>query len=187
MAEVNYGPGFSYRLLSRLQQDCEYYLGAGGRHKKHLWAQDEAEQIQKMKELYAGLTEKPEWITLADIERYEAAMVCPEPIVAVGKPIGLDQMVVEKASHAGELLIRAAAVLGTLSPEQQEALRQATDGNLPDGIVLALRGVKAVSPQIAQSLRTHPPVGFVDLEGVTQPIVEVKKASALKRDPSPGM
>lgn len=68
---------FNYQLLSRLQQDCEYYLGFGGRHKKHLWAQDEAEQIKKIKELYAALPEKPEWITLADIEKYEAAMVGP--------------------------------------------------------------------------------------------------------------
>lgn len=71
---------FDYQLLGRLQQDCEYYLGFGARNKKHLWALDEAEQIQKMKALYAGLPEKPEWITLSDIEKYEAAMVtdtCP--------------------------------------------------------------------------------------------------------------
>lgn len=66
---------FNYQLLSRLQQDCEYYLGHGHRAKKHLWAQDEAEQISKMKELYEGFREKPEWISLEDIERYEAAMV----------------------------------------------------------------------------------------------------------------
>lgn len=66
---------FDYQLLARLQQDCEYYLGFGGRHKKRLWALDEVEQIQKMKELYASLPEKPEWITMADIERYEAAMI----------------------------------------------------------------------------------------------------------------
>mgnify|MGYP004701939413 FL=1 len=77
MAEVNDRDKFSYQLLARLQQDCEYYLGFGARNKKHLWAQDESEQIQKMKELYAGLPEKPEWITLADIEKYEAAMVSP--------------------------------------------------------------------------------------------------------------
>lgn len=77
--------------------------------------------------------------------------------------MGLDQATIEKAAHAGELLIRAAAVLGTLSAEQQEALRQATDGNLPDSIVLALRGAKAVSPQIAESLQTHPPVGLANL------------------------
>lgn len=66
---------FDYQLLSRLQQDCEYYLGAGQRHAKHLWALNEVEQIQKMKELYAGLPEKPEWLTLADIEKYEVEMV----------------------------------------------------------------------------------------------------------------
>jgi NAD(P)H-flavin reductase len=66
---------FNYQLLSRLQQDCEYYLGHGNRAKKHLWALDEAEQIKKMKELYEGFHEKPEWISLEDIARYEAAMV----------------------------------------------------------------------------------------------------------------
>jgi len=66
---------FNYRLLGRLQQDCEYYLGNGNRTKKHLWAGDEVEQIAKMKELYEGLPEKPMWISLQDIERYEAAMV----------------------------------------------------------------------------------------------------------------
>jgi hypothetical protein len=39
------------------------------------WALDEAEQIQKMKDLYAALPEKPEWIRLKDIEQYEAAMI----------------------------------------------------------------------------------------------------------------
>lgn len=66
---------FNYQLLSRLQQDCEYYLGHGNRVKKHLWALDEVEQIKKMKELYEGFREKPEWISLEDIERYEAAMI----------------------------------------------------------------------------------------------------------------
>lgn len=66
---------FDYMLLSRLQQDCEYYLGCGNRAKKHLWAGDEVSQIQKMKELYNALPEKPEWLTLERIEQYEAEMV----------------------------------------------------------------------------------------------------------------
>ena len=66
---------FNYQLLARLQQDCNYFLGFGARNKKHLWAQDAAEQIQKMKELYTALPEKPEWITLEDIEKYEVAML----------------------------------------------------------------------------------------------------------------
>lgn len=66
---------FNYQLLARLKQDCEYYLGHGSRATKHLWAGDEAEQIAKMKELYAGFSEKPEWISLEDIEMYEAKML----------------------------------------------------------------------------------------------------------------
>lgn len=66
---------FEYQLLGRLQQDCEYYLGFGHRAKKHLWAGDEAEQIAKMKEIYKGLPEKPEWLTLEKITEYETAML----------------------------------------------------------------------------------------------------------------
>lgn len=66
---------FNYQLLGRLQQDCEYYLGHGNRAKKHLWAGDEAEQIAKMKEIYDSLPEKPAWLTLGQIEQYEARMV----------------------------------------------------------------------------------------------------------------
>jgi hypothetical protein len=75
MATTDNDALFNYQLLGRLQQDCEYYLGHGNRAKKHLWAGDEAEQIAKMKEIYEGLPEKPEWITLEKISEYEAAMV----------------------------------------------------------------------------------------------------------------
>ena len=75
MAQLNDREQFNYQLLGRLQQDCEYYLGFGNRNKKRLWAGNEIEQIQKMKELYSGFLEKPLWITLEDIARYEAAMV----------------------------------------------------------------------------------------------------------------
>ncbi len=74
--------------------------------------------------------------------------------------MSLDIATVEAVAHAGELLIRAAAVLGTLSPEQQEALRVATDGSMPDSIIFALQGAKSVSPQIVESLKTHPPIGL---------------------------
>ena len=66
---------FNVMLFGRLQQDCEYYLGYGGRQKKHLWAGDEAEQIQTMKDLYAGFAVKPDWLDMAGIERYEMQMV----------------------------------------------------------------------------------------------------------------
>lgn len=68
---------FNYKLLVRLQQDCEYYLGNGNRARKHLWAGDEIEQIKKMRELFDGFRDKPEWLSLADIDRYAAAMISP--------------------------------------------------------------------------------------------------------------
>ncbi len=63
-----------YRLLSRLKADCDYYLGAGGRAEKHLWAGSVEAQITKMRELYDVLSEKPEWLTEQDIDRYESQM-----------------------------------------------------------------------------------------------------------------
>ena len=63
-----------YRLLSRLKADCDYYLGAGGRAEKHLWAGSVKAQIAKMRELYDVLSEKPEWLTEQDIDRYESQM-----------------------------------------------------------------------------------------------------------------
>ena len=52
-----------YMLLSRMQMDCNYYLGAGNRNSKHLWAGTPKEQIEKMKELYSKLVVKPEWLS----------------------------------------------------------------------------------------------------------------------------
>ena len=64
----------SYQLLSRLKADCDYFLGAGGRAEKHLWAGNVREQIAKMRELYDALPEKPEWLTMEDIDRYAQRM-----------------------------------------------------------------------------------------------------------------
>ena len=66
-----------YRLLGRLQSDCEYFLGAGQRSEKHLWAENVKAQISKMRELYNALPEKPEWLTAQDIDRYERQMASP--------------------------------------------------------------------------------------------------------------
>ncbi|MGM0817751.1 MAG: LPD11 domain-containing protein [Bacillota bacterium] len=67
---------FRYMLLSRLKQDCDYYLGYGNKNKKHLWATDEKRQIEVMKELWSSFTadEKPEWLTWADILAFEVKM-----------------------------------------------------------------------------------------------------------------
>ena len=67
---------FRYQLLSRMQMDCNYYLGNGNRNIKHLWAENEEEQIEVMKYIWNSFAddEKPEWLTWEDILNYEGEM-----------------------------------------------------------------------------------------------------------------
>lgn len=64
---------FAYQLLGRLRSDCKYYLGCGNHNPRCLWAKDEVEQIEYMKELYQAFPEdkKPDWISMEEIEKYE--------------------------------------------------------------------------------------------------------------------
>ena len=78
-----------------------------------------------------------------------------------GPVMALTKELAEKAAHAGELLIRAAAVLGTLSEKEQAELAAATGGRLAGGIAMALNAASEVSPAIVESLRSHPPAGFI--------------------------
>ena len=71
-----------YRLLDRLRSDCEYFLGAGNRSEKHLWAGSVRAQIAKMRELYDTLPEKPEWLTKEVIDDYAERMAPPYLVVA---------------------------------------------------------------------------------------------------------
>lgn len=68
---------FKYMLLDRMKQDCNYYLGNGNRLKKYLWANDEKEHIENMKALWNSFPdeEKPEWLTMKQIETYEKEML----------------------------------------------------------------------------------------------------------------
>ena len=63
-----------YRLLGRLRADCEYFLGAGNRAEKHLWAGSVYAQIVKMRELYDALPQKTEWLTKEMIDDYADRM-----------------------------------------------------------------------------------------------------------------
>lgn len=69
---LNAEPEFRYRMLSRMKSDCEYYLGYGGRSANHLWALDEAKQIEYMKAIWNSFPEgqKPEWLSMEQIEEY---------------------------------------------------------------------------------------------------------------------
>lgn len=67
---------FKYMLLDRLKQDCEYFLGNGNGAEKHLWAGNIDDQIKLMKDLYNSFSDnqKPEWISIEDIDNYEKQM-----------------------------------------------------------------------------------------------------------------
>lgn len=66
-----------YMLLSRMQFDCNYYLGAGGRYAGCLWSENEAEHIENMKALWESFPEdaKPEWLPWEKIEEFEREML----------------------------------------------------------------------------------------------------------------
>lgn len=67
---------FNYMMLSRLQMDCDYYLGHGNRNEKVLWAGNVDDHIAEMKKLWNNLPKngKPEWLTMEDILDYEKKM-----------------------------------------------------------------------------------------------------------------
>lgn len=68
---------FNYMMLSRLQSDCDYFLGYGNRSIRHLPRGSVDEQIKEMKRLWNNLPEKPEWLSMEEIEDYEKKMKNP--------------------------------------------------------------------------------------------------------------
>lgn len=68
---------FNYMMLSRLQTDVKYYLDNGGKHAKHLWAENEQEHIKEMKKIYNWFKDdkKPKWLTWEQILEYEKELV----------------------------------------------------------------------------------------------------------------
>jgi len=54
---------FQYMMLSRLQSDCDFYIGYGKRNIKRLCGDSIDEHIKEMKSLWTELNEKPEWLT----------------------------------------------------------------------------------------------------------------------------
>lgn len=68
---------FEYMLLDRCRCDCEVYLSDFHNRRQDptvLWAGDEQKQINKMRELYDLVPEKPEWLTREQIDAYAAQM-----------------------------------------------------------------------------------------------------------------
>ena len=71
-----YEPKFRYMMLSRMKQDCDYYLGNGEGSTNHLWAKDEQAQIENMVAIWATFAQedKPEWLTWGDLIYYALRM-----------------------------------------------------------------------------------------------------------------
>ena len=72
---------YKYMFLNRLQMDCDYVIyvidacGATPTSMKHLWfVDDPVTHIEAMKYLWSILPEKPEWLTMEQIEKYEAKL-----------------------------------------------------------------------------------------------------------------
>lgn len=84
---------YPYMILSRLKSDCDYYLGAGNKTDKHLWALNPKDQIAYMRAIYDRLEEKPEWLTSEQIDEYEKKMI--------------DNSLTESTSDVSDLLDKA--------------------------------------------------------------------------------
>lgn len=106
-----------YRLLDRLCADCEYFLGAGQRAEKHLWAGSVDAQIEKMRELYAQLPEKPDWISLDIINAYARRMAAPEPVENTAEASPEETQILDEAldAHHGQIDMLMQAVRGELT------------------------------------------------------------------------
>lgn len=71
---------YKYMLLSRMQSDCNYFLGNGGRNEKFLWSGSVKDHIDDMKSLYLSFYEedRPEWLTMAMIYEYAEKMTAAD-------------------------------------------------------------------------------------------------------------
>jgi hypothetical protein len=72
--EVEHTQKFQYQMLSRLQMDCDYFLGHGNRVVKHLYYPSVEEHITEMKKIWEVLKDKPEWLTAQQMTDYESNM-----------------------------------------------------------------------------------------------------------------
>ena len=114
---------FDYRLLDRLKTDCDYILGEGGPGAVKYLHQGTIEgQIAKMRELYDAFPDnaKPEWLTPADIDRYEREL---EPIrLEKAYPYLVDHLKVQEASHGHKSVseIKDALVASGMSLSEAE-------------------------------------------------------------------
>ena len=73
---LNQNNKYKYQILYTLQCDCQYFLGNGNCHEKHLWANNLDNHIQAMKMIYESFDEqdKPVCINNEMIDLYKDQM-----------------------------------------------------------------------------------------------------------------
>lgn len=132
-----------YRLLDRLRTDCEYFLGAGQRHEGDLWSGNVYAHIEKMREIYASLPDKPEWLTETQIDSYADRMAPPYLVVAYhhfegGFDAKMDYQSIEDAEKAAQGYIDGTMEIdgfhydGAAVYDQSEKLYLRVYGDFPD-------------------------------------------------------
>ena len=133
----------NYQLLDRLRADCEYFLGAGNRAEKHLWAGSVYAQIVKMRELYDALPQKPEWLTKEMIDDYAERMAARYQVVVYhhfenGFDEKLDYQTLEEAEKVAQGYVNGTmesdgfAYDGAAIYDQQARKYLRIYGNYPD-------------------------------------------------------
>lgn len=68
---------FDYRMLSRLQSDCEYFLGNGNGYEGHLPSKDVNKHCDEMEKIWNSFSDdkKPEWLKMEQIKEYREKML----------------------------------------------------------------------------------------------------------------
>jgi len=194
-----------YRLLDRLRADCEYFLGAGNRAEKHLWAGSVYAQIVKMRELYDALPQKPEWLTKEAIDDYADRMAPQYQVVVYhhfenGFDEKLDYQTLEEAEKAAQGYVDGTmesdgfAYDGAAIYDLQENRYLSIFGNYPDEKAQAQvegREPLTVLEQEAPVSIVHDPLAppyksgdTVYLDGKPFEITEVGLFDVHRRDPS---
>lgn len=66
-----------YMMLSKLQADCNYFLGNGNGYEGHLYYKSVEKHCAEMEKLYNSFADydKPEWLTLDQIHEYKTNML----------------------------------------------------------------------------------------------------------------
>jgi hypothetical protein len=65
----------TYAMLSMKESSVKYFLGWGKGHLRHLSGESIETHIQEMKDLWNSLIEKPEWLSMEQIETYHKQML----------------------------------------------------------------------------------------------------------------